>query len=108
MATNKSSAPDSHRSIIRSTSILSLGTLASRILGFFRDVILAKLLGTGPTADAFFVAFKITRMLGDAETRRKIDAFNLDAEVNENFGCQRRIETTGDHTEPFDRHQIIL
>ncbi len=65
MSTNKSYAPDSHRSIIRSTSILSLGTLASRVLGFFRDVILAKLLGTGLTADAFFVAFKIPNLFRD-------------------------------------------
>lgn len=65
MSTNKSDAQDSHRSIIKSTSILSLGTLASRVLGFFRDVILAKLLGTGLTADAFFVALKIPNLFRD-------------------------------------------
>ena len=65
MSIDKSSHPDSPRSIIRSTSIISLGTLASRILGFFRDVILAKLLGTGFQAEAFFVAFKIPNLFRD-------------------------------------------
>jgi len=56
---------DSQRSIIKSMSVLSLGTLSSRILGFFRDVILAKLLGTGFRADAFFVALKIPNLFRD-------------------------------------------
>ncbi|MCB9719896.1 MAG: murein biosynthesis integral membrane protein MurJ [Candidatus Omnitrophica bacterium] len=56
---------DSHRSLIRSTSILSLGTLSSRILGFLRDIVLARLLGTGLRADAFFVALKIPNLFRD-------------------------------------------
>jgi len=57
--------PDSPQSIIKSTSLLSAGTLSSRLLGFLRDVILAKLLGTGIRADAFFVAFKIPNLFRD-------------------------------------------
>ena len=56
---------DSHHSIMHSTSLVSLGTLSSRILGFFRDIILAKLLGTGMAADAFFVALKIPNLFRD-------------------------------------------
>jgi len=56
---------DSHRSIIRSMSIMSLGTLSSRILGFLRDIVLAKFFGTGFQADAFFVAFKIPNLFRD-------------------------------------------
>ncbi|MCR4338136.1 MAG: hypothetical protein NUV91_10065, partial [Candidatus Omnitrophica bacterium] len=66
MSNNNSGHPqDSHRSIIKSSSILSLGTLASRILGFLRDIILAKVFGTGFRADAFFVAFKIPNLFRD-------------------------------------------
>src|SRR3989338_9191190 len=73
MSTDKSSGdgdvpgagPDSPRSIIKTTSLLSAGTLSSRILGFFRDIILAKLLGTGIRADAFFVAMKIPNLFRD-------------------------------------------
>ncbi|HEV7372394.1 murein biosynthesis integral membrane protein MurJ [Arenibaculum sp.] len=41
--------------------IASVGglTLVSRILGFVRDVLTAALLGAGPVADAFFVAFRL-------------------------------------------------
>ncbi len=34
-------------------------TLASRALGFVRDILIAAFLGAGPVADAFFVAFKL-------------------------------------------------
>jgi len=67
MSTDKSGPSEhySHRSLIRSTSIISAGTLSSRILGFIRDILLAKLLGTGFKADAFFVAFRIPNLLRD-------------------------------------------
>jgi putative peptidoglycan lipid II flippase len=41
--------------------ILSVGawTLVSRATGFIRDVVMAAILGTGPMADAFVVAFKL-------------------------------------------------
>jgi putative peptidoglycan lipid II flippase len=34
-------------------------TLVSRLAGFFRDIVLAAVLGAGPVADAFFVAFRL-------------------------------------------------
>src|SRR4051795_12903155 len=34
-------------------------TLLSRITGFARDIMLAAILGAGPTADAFFVALRL-------------------------------------------------
>lgn len=63
MSTDNSLQHDSHDSIIKSTSVLSAGTVVSRILGFLRDVLLAKILGTGFRADALFVAFKIPNLL---------------------------------------------
>ncbi|CAK0740750.1 putative lipid II flippase MurJ [uncultured Gammaproteobacteria bacterium] len=41
--------------------VLSVGglTLASRMLGFVRDVLTAALIGAGPVADAFFVALRL-------------------------------------------------
>ncbi len=41
--------------------VASIGglTLISRILGFLRDMLTAALLGAGPVADAFFVAFRL-------------------------------------------------
>jgi putative peptidoglycan lipid II flippase len=37
-------------------------TLISRILGFLRDIMLAAVLGTGPVADAFVVAFRFPNL----------------------------------------------
>jgi len=45
--------------LIKSTSTFSFFTLISRILGYLRDVLIAIYLGSGPIADAFFVAFRI-------------------------------------------------
>jgi len=45
--------------LIKSTGTFSFFTLISRILGYIRDILIAIFLGTGPLADAFFVAFRI-------------------------------------------------
>ena len=37
-------------------------TMLSRVLGFVRDVMIAAVLGTGPVADAFFVAFRFPNL----------------------------------------------
>ncbi|MAF50227.1 MAG: murein biosynthesis integral membrane protein MurJ [Rhodospirillales bacterium] len=37
-------------------------TMGSRILGFIRDILVAAILGAGPVADAFFVAFKLPNL----------------------------------------------
>src|SRR5271168_1518249 len=41
--------------------ILTVGgyTLISRVTGFARDIMLAAVIGAGPVADAFFVAFRL-------------------------------------------------
>ncbi|WP_431281889.1 murein biosynthesis integral membrane protein MurJ [Humitalea sp. 24SJ18S-53] len=45
-------------------NVLTVGgwTMASRILGFARDVLIASRLGAGPVADAFFVALKLPNL----------------------------------------------
>ena len=45
--------------LIKSTGTFSLFTLLSRILGYLRDFFIAIYIGSGPIADAFFVAFRI-------------------------------------------------
>jgi len=63
MSNDKFKGADLHTKLLRSTSIISCGTLSSRILGFIRDVLLARFMGTGFAADAFFVAQKIPNLL---------------------------------------------
>ena len=45
-------------------SVLTVGgwTMASRLLGFARDILIAAMLGAGPIADAFFVALKLPNL----------------------------------------------
>ena len=45
-------------------NIVTVGgmTMISRVLGFVRDILVAAVLGAGPLADAFFVAFKLPNL----------------------------------------------
>ena len=36
--------------------------MVSRVLGFIRDMLIAAVLGAGPVADAFFVAFRLPNL----------------------------------------------
>ena len=45
--------------ILSSTTVFSFFTLVSRVLGYFRDILIAIFLGTSVYADAFFVAFRL-------------------------------------------------
>lgn len=45
--------------LIRAFATVGGLTMVSRVLGFARDILIAALLGAGPVADAFFVAFKL-------------------------------------------------
>ena len=49
--------------LMRSTLTVSSMTLASRILGFVRDLVFARAFGAGPAMDAFFVAFRIPNFM---------------------------------------------
>ncbi|HDY84972.1 hypothetical protein LCGC14_1426720 [marine sediment metagenome] len=49
--------------LFKSTAIVSIMTFVSRILGFVRDIVIARLFGAGLGADVFFVAFKIPNFL---------------------------------------------
>jgi len=45
--------------MIRRIFTVGAFTLLSRLTGFFRDIVLAAVLGAGPVADAFFVALRL-------------------------------------------------
>jgi putative peptidoglycan lipid II flippase len=60
--------------MIRSFLTVSTGTLASRLLGFARDSGIAALLGTGPVADAFLVAFQLVNVVRRLLTEGALNA----------------------------------
>ena len=49
--------------LLRALATVSSMTLVSRILGFVRDFVIARLFGAGLGTDAFFVAFRIPNLL---------------------------------------------
>ena len=60
--------------MIRSFLTVSTGTLASRLLGFARDAMIAALLGTGAVADAFLVAFQLVNVVRRLLTEGALNA----------------------------------
>lgn len=50
-------------SLIKALATISSMTLLSRVLGFVRDAVIARVFGAGLMTDAFFVAFKIPNLL---------------------------------------------
>ena len=51
------------KGLLKSTAVVSVMTLVSRISGLVRDVVMANVLGSSALADAFFVAFRIPNFL---------------------------------------------
>ena len=49
--------------LLKALATISSMTLLSRILGFVRDTVIARVFGAGLATDAFFVAFKIPNFL---------------------------------------------
>jgi putative peptidoglycan lipid II flippase len=48
--------------MLKGAFTVGMWTMASRILGFARDMLIAAILGTGPIADAFFVALRLPNL----------------------------------------------
>jgi putative peptidoglycan lipid II flippase len=60
--------------MIRPILTVATGTLASRLLGFARDAMIAALLGAGPVADAFLVAFQLVNVVRRLLTEGALNA----------------------------------
>src|SRR5919204_6557046 len=51
------------RQVVGALGSIGIATLASRVVGFVRDIVVALVFGAGPVTDAFFVAFRIPNIL---------------------------------------------
>ena len=54
---------EGRKQLVKSAGVIGIATFSSRILGFIRDIVLARLFGAGSAADAFFVAYRIPSLL---------------------------------------------
>jgi len=52
-----------NRNIARAAGLVGVLTLVSRVGGLIRDAVVGYFFGTGPAADAFFVAFRVPNLL---------------------------------------------
>ncbi|MDD5427967.1 MAG: murein biosynthesis integral membrane protein MurJ [Candidatus Omnitrophica bacterium] len=55
----------SKKNLIRSTGVIGFATATSRVLGFVRDIVIARFFGTAIFAQAFVIAFRIPNLLRD-------------------------------------------
>ena len=55
--------PEDHQSVAQAAGLIGAATFSSRVLGFIRDMVLARFFGATPAADAFFVAYRIPNLL---------------------------------------------
>ncbi|WP_256484459.1 murein biosynthesis integral membrane protein MurJ [Endozoicomonas sp. 4G] len=62
-STQKSAPESQSPSLLRSSLVVGIMTMLSRVLGLARDVVIAGYFGSTASADAFFVAFKIPNFL---------------------------------------------
>lgn len=62
MSTDKS---ETHGQVARSAGVIGAATLCSRLLGFVRDMVIARLFGVYVYAQAFVIAFKIPNLFRD-------------------------------------------
>lgn len=54
-----------NKSVARSASVIAFATFCSRLLGFVRDIIIARLFGIREIAQAFVIAFRIPNLFRD-------------------------------------------
>ncbi len=62
------------RNVTKAAGLMSTGTLTSRVLGFVRDVILARVFGATGFTDAFFVAYRIPNLLRELFAEGSVSA----------------------------------
>ncbi|MGO4171423.1 murein biosynthesis integral membrane protein MurJ [Bosea sp. TAF32] len=87
------SAPEASR-LARDSAVVGAATVASRLLGFARDVLIARLLGGGPAADAFLAALRlpnlVRRVLGEGGLNAPFVPLYLAIKVDKGEKAARR------------------
>ncbi len=84
--------------LLRTLAKVSSMTMVSRILGFVRDTIIARVFGAGMATDAFFVAFKLPNLL------RRIFAEGAFAQAFVPILAEYRQTRSAEATQAFARH----
>ncbi|CAN5358485.1 murein biosynthesis integral membrane protein MurJ [soil metagenome] len=85
--------PETSR-LARDSLVVGAATILSRLLGFARDVLIARLLGAGPVADAFLAALRLPnlmrRVLGEGGLNAPFVPLYLTVKQNSGDAAARR------------------
>ncbi len=65
---------DEKRSVTKAAGQISIATAGSRILGFIRDILLARIFGATGATDAFFIAYRIPNLFRELFAEGSISA----------------------------------
>lgn len=86
--------PQPSSRLARDSAIVGAATILSRLLGFARDVLIARLLGAGPVADAFLAALRlpnlVRRVLGEGGLNAPFVPVYLDIKAKRGEEAARR------------------
>lgn len=86
--------PQPSSRLARNSLVVGLATVLSRLLGFARDMLIARMLGAGPVADAFLVAFRLPnlmrRVLGEGGLNAPFVPVYLDLRTEAGVEAARR------------------
>ena len=86
--------PAGEAKTFRNTAVVAVAGTVSRVTGFVRDIMLAALLGAGPAADAFVIAFRIPylarKILAEGALHGALVPVGLDLKTQEGDLAARR------------------
>ena len=65
---------DENKKVTKAAGQISIATTGSRVLGFIRDILLAKIFGASGSTDAFFIAYRIPNLFRELFAEGSISA----------------------------------
>ena len=65
---------DENKNVTKAAGQISVATTGSRVLGFIRDILLAKIFGASGSTDAFFIAYRIPNLFRELFAEGSISA----------------------------------
>ena len=65
---------DENKNVTKAAGQISVATTGSRVLGFVRDILLAKIFGASGSTDAFFIAYRIPNLFRELFAEGSISA----------------------------------
>lgn len=95
------------KKVIKNISLLGVGTLASRVLGFIRDILIANYFGTSGVFEAFIVSFRLPNVFRSVLAEGFSESVTIPV-LSEYQGDKRHIFETGNNLLSFFLVVLLL